>query len=275
MKKKLPYYRGRLAVLAISALILWVLPAGVAAASNHFYFVQITDTHFGDRDHSNRLAEVVRQINALPLPIECVVHTGDITSERTDDGHSLAEALAILRRLRAPVHWLPGNHDIVRSRFDSTYAAYTNVAGAICGRAEYHGVVFLLLYTEPLRREVTVPGYAPLEWLAAALRDAGTKPVVVFHHAPEADDFYNNRMHPGWAADVRREWIAQLRSANVKGVITGHCHRDELHWLDRVPLFVCGAVSTEWNRQSVYRIYEYDDGRIGYRTQYLDWPLNP
>jgi hypothetical protein len=53
-------------------------------------------------------------------------------------------------------------------------------------------------------------------------------------------------------------------------VIAGHFHRDELHWVGDVPLFVCAPLAGYWGRQGSYRIYEYKDGRLGYRTQYLE-----
>jgi hypothetical protein len=55
----------------------------------------------------------------------------------------------------------------------------------------------------------------------------------------------------------------------VQAVITGHFHRDELHWLDGIPIFAAPPVAAYWGRQASFRLYEYRDGRLGYRAVYL------
>jgi hypothetical protein len=105
--------------------------------------------------------------------------------------------------------------------------------------------------------------------LEARLKQSDGKPVVIFHHGPSVDDFYKNRMHGGWKQAIREQWIALLNRYEVKAVIAGHFHRDEHHWLGDVPLYVSAPVSGFWGRQATYRVYEYKDGKLGYRTQYL------
>jgi len=243
---------------------------------DRFYFVQVSDCHFGSGDHEARMSNIVGRINALPMPIACVVVTGDMTSDNITNPAVTMAATSVLTRLKAPVHYLPGNHDILPRKQAATLCAYTNAFGPPASTAEYGGVRFLMLYTEPLSRPVEIEGYDPLAWLAQALKQARGKPVIVFHHRPPFDDFYNNRMHPGWPAAVRERWDRLLRSANVKAVIAGHFHRDELHWSDAIPCFVAPPVAGYWGRQGSFRLYEYDHGRLGYRTIYQeDWPAAP
>jgi UDP-2,3-diacylglucosamine pyrophosphatase LpxH len=64
--------------------------------------------------------------------------------------------------------------------------------------------------------------------------------------------------------------VKLINSYNVKAVIAGHFHRDELHWLENVPLYVSSPVAGYWGRQATFRIYEYSNGKIGYRTQYIE-----
>lgn len=125
------------------------------------------------------------------------------------------------------------------------------------------------MYTEPLSKNFVFQNYKPLEELETILEQSDGKPVLIFHHSPSVSDFYKNRMRSGWKA--RDQWAALLNRYNVKGVFAGHYHRDELYWLGKVPLYVCPPVGDTWGRgrQTTYRIYEYNDGRIGYRTQYL------
>jgi predicted phosphodiesterase len=261
-----------------AALVLLTLlsPQTVCAASNgsssgavHFYFVQLTDTHFGDRDHLERTRKLVDQINRLPYEIACVVHTGDVFADNIMDETIRTQGLAILGRLKAPVHILPGNHDILQGQLEQTFSAFVRRIGPPTQKAEYHGVVFLCAYTEPAALGFTVPGYDPLQALEAALLSASGRPVVVFHHRPAVEDFYASALHPGWGGEARRRLETLLLGHNVKAVVTGHFHRDELHWLEGIPVFAAPPVAGYWGRQASFRLYEYRDGRVGYRTIYL------
>jgi len=235
----------------------------------HFYFIQITDTHFGDGNYLDRLQKIVDSINALPMPIECVVHTGDISNNNIENEKSVDAGLAVLKQLKVPVHFLPGNHDILPQRLDATLQAYRRKFGDLSSSATYRGVVFLFAFTENIRKSYSIPGYDALQWLERSLKASGGKPVIVFHHAPSVRDFYSNEFHQAWQEAVP-SWKKLLNSYNVKAVIAGHFHRDELHWIGNVPLYVSASVTGYWGRQATYRIYEYDNGRISYRTQYIE-----
>lgn len=255
------------------AIICLLLACGSPLCAQHFYFAQMTDLHFGgNRDNTARAAAAVDNINHLPMKVECVVVTGDLMSDNILDSRALGTALSTLKPLNPPVHYLPGNHDIADGdKLAATRDAFEKSFGPIASKAEYNGVVFLMLYTEPLKRPVTIPGYDPLQWLVQALKDAGEKPVIVFTHAPDDEDFFANTMHSGWPRQSREKWEALIAShKNVKAVITGHFHRDELHWIGSVPEFVSAPTASYFGRANTYRVYEYTDGKIGYRTVYLN-----
>jgi len=87
-----------------------------------FHFVQITDTHHGHPLHLIRTRMAVDAINALPMPIEVVLHTGDLASNNL----TMENAAAIsneFSRLNAPVVFVPGNHDILPKRMEENVAA--------------------------------------------------------------------------------------------------------------------------------------------------------
>jgi 3',5'-cyclic AMP phosphodiesterase CpdA len=243
--------------------------AGPSPSAERFHFVQITDTHFGDRDHVDRTRRLVEQINRLPFEVACVVHTGDVFADNITDDRIRAEGLAALGQLKAPLHILPGNHDILEKDLERTLQAYRQRIGPLIQQAVYHDVVFVFAYTEPLALGFKVEGYDPLKELKAALAGAGGRPVVLFHHRAAVDDYYEFAMHPGWAGEARRRFEELLRAFNVKAVITGHFHRDELHMSDGVPTFAAPPVAGYWGRQASFRIYEYRDGVRAYRTIYL------
>jgi 3',5'-cyclic AMP phosphodiesterase CpdA len=241
-----------------------------APADVHFFFVQITDTHFGTRSNAERTAKAVRMINALPMEIKCVLHTGDITSERLGHEPTVASSLAVLKELKAPLHIVPGNHDITRKNRDATLAIYKQKYGKLLTEAQYNGVAFIGVYTEPLAKGFKLESFDPLKQLADALARVGKKPAIVFHHTPSVEDFYRNRMHKGWAPTVRKKWVDLINAHNVNAVLAGHFHRDEHHWIGRVPLYVSASISGSWGRQASFRIFEYRNGQLSYRTQYIE-----
>lgn len=245
----------------------------------HFYFVQVTDTHFGSGKkyrHIERNQAVREAVNKLPLPISCVVVTGDVFSDKIYKDEIRARAKSHFDGFDKPVHFLPGNHDLRPGKYlETNTKTWQDTFGPLSHTADYHGVRFVFVYTEPLAKGFAQPGYDALAWLEATLDEAGEMPVLVFHHTPSVDDFYNNEMHPGWAEDIRRKWAALLNRHNVKGVVAGHFHRDEMHWIGDVPLYVSTPVAGFWGRQACYRIYEYRNGKVGYRTQYIELSDEP
>jgi 3',5'-cyclic AMP phosphodiesterase CpdA len=260
------------------ALALWLIaalpPGAEAGAPNagpgtRFHFVQITDTHFGDRDHLERTRRLVEQINRLPYEIVCVVHTGDIFADTITDAGVRDAALGVLGRLKAPLHLLPGNHDILEKDVENTAAAYTRYIGPLSRQTEYHGVVFILAYTEPLAMGFAVDGYDTLRELESVLKRSAGKPVLLFHHRPAVDDYYEFAGSPAWNPAARAALEERLAGYDVKAVITGHFHRDELHWVGGRPVFAAPPVAGYWGRQASFRLYEYRDGQLSYRTVYL------
>ena len=262
----------------IGVAVLWLAvfqPLGIGAnpaaaeAGSRFHFVQITDTHFGQRDHMERTRSLVDQINRLPVEIACVVHTGDIFADNITDAEVREAGLKELRRLKAPLYLLPGNHDILQEDIATTAAVYTQRVGPLIQQAEHHGVVFVLAYTEPLALGFEVKGYDPVRELEAALARSAGKPIILFHHRPAVEDYVEYASSARWSDPARAVLEKLLAAHDVKAVITGHFHRDELHWVGGRPVFAAPPVAGYWGRQAGFRLYEYGDGRLGYRTIYL------
>lgn len=257
--------------LMLGLLVGMLCGGAVWADSNAVYFIQITDTHFGVADHNSRTERLVAEINRLPMPIACVVHTGDLFTDNMHKPDKVREGMAVLDKLDPPLYSLAGNHDILKGHTAPTLAAFTNSVAPLAYTVETQGMVFAMVYTENIAVGVEIDGYDPLGWLAGTLEAAGDKPVIVCHHRPSARDFYRNRMHDKWDPDGLVEWERVLKSSpNVLAVLAGHFHRDELHWIGDIPVHVAASVAGYWGRQGSYRIYEYKDGKLGYRTRYLE-----
>jgi len=263
---------SRRSFLWLLATLLTALPfhASLADTNAPLYFVQITDTHLGRQWHHDRLAKAVSAINQLPIPIACVIHTGDVGTDNMDKPEKVDAGLEILAKLKPPLHMVAGNHDIIQKRLKSTLEASLQRIGPLCAKVDYHGVRFLLIYTEPLAGRTTIPDYDPMGWLSAELKNAGDQPVIVCHHRPSIEDFYKNRVQSGWPEPQQTQWRELLNSANVKAVIAGHFHRDELHWTGNVPIYVGQPIAAYWKRQASFRVYQYKSGKLSYRTQYIE-----
>jgi predicted MPP superfamily phosphohydrolase len=267
MRKR--YYIFLLSVFLLNWICFFTASASDLNGS-HFYFVQITDTHFGDDNHIERTKKIVNQINNLPFEIKCVVHTGDIIMNKLDEGDTAITGLNILKKIQVPVHYIPGNHDILQKNRKTSRQAYMKYFGKLISQSKYGNVTFIFLYTEPLAKGFDLEGYNPMKLLESLLIKNGDTPVIIFHHRPAVENFYNNKMHAGWNPEIRNKWIKLINTYEVKAVIAGHFHRDEHHWLGEVPLFISPPVAGYYGRQAAFRIYEYKNGKIGYRTQYVE-----
>ncbi len=256
---------------ALGCLAGCVLFTSAQASTNAtpLFFVQISDTHRGLPLHAVRLEQAIDQINALPQPVLCVIHTGDFASDDLRAG-TAAIISNQLSRLIQPVFKVPGNHDIKPRRLQETVEAYTNHLGPLAYRMEVQGVQFLMVYTEPLRKGIEIPGYDPIAWLSAQLRAHPSLETIIVTHAPDVPDFYNQAFHPGWPEASRRAWLETLKLGNVKAIITGHFHRDELHWNELgIPTYVASSIASFWGRQGTFRVYRYEKGALSYTTVYI------
>ncbi len=258
----------RLAVPLAFALAL--LPA-FAAPPTRFYFVQISDTHWGARDGVTLTRRAADAINELPWKIEFVVHTGDMCADVIGDAATVRAGLEAMRRIKAPVYYVPGNHDITNADPEGTSALYQRYFGPLSRRLTVRGVTCLFFYNGPLADGFPVNGYDPMTWLETQLEQAGDRPVLVFQHAPSVGAMLDKPDAAEWSEATRRAWDALLRRhGSIKAVVAGHVHRDELHWEGQIPVYVCSSVARFWDRQPSFRVYEYRDGRLGYWTKYLE-----
>lgn len=235
----------------------------------HVYFVQITDTHIGKDDHKARTSRCIEEINKLPMEISCVIHTGDIFHDAMGDVEKAKEDLKPFEKLKYPIHFLPGNRDIQEQGYDVSLKSYEKVFGNVNTVELYHNVAFILFYSEPLRNRYRHDCMQQFRWIEGMLKKHGDHPIIVFHHAPSVENFDNNEIHGGWPGDIKEKWIRLLNTYDVRAVIAGHFHRDEHHWLGRVPLYISSSIAGFHGRQATFRIYDYYNGKMRYRTRYV------
>lgn len=209
------------------AVFASALPGARAAARGEdFFFVQLSDTHWGfdgpeNPDARGSLPKAIAAVNALPQAPDFIVFTGDLT-HTTEDGRERRQRLAEFQRLaaglRAPVvHYLPGEHDAALDQGQ----AFGEFFGPTHYSFDHKGVHFIALdnVSDPAARL----GDAQLEWLdhelAAQPREAR---IVVFTHRPLFD------LYPPWDWATRdgARAIALLQQRPEVTVFYGHIHQE-------------------------------------------------
>ena len=209
-------------------------------------FVHISDSHVLT-DPSRRGWErgpslpgaraLLREIEALPAPVDFVLHTGDVVHDPEQEDE-YRQALELYRQLSVPVYFLPGNHD--RSQWLQRVLRGVEDPGPHADQEfEAGGVQFLLLDSSVAEAGGNV-GHgqlAPeqLAWLEDRCTARDSRPLVVaLHHHPLAIDV-------SWLDDlVLRNGEALhdilLRARHrLRCVLYGHIHESLLTLRDGIP----------------------------------------
>lgn len=208
------------------------LPTGAAAkpgAYDDFYFVQLSDTHWGytgaaNPESANTLKKAIATVNALETPPEFIMFTGDLT-HTTDDAKERRRRLTEFKEIASAlkvknVRFMPGEHD---ASLDSG-AAYKELFGETHYTFDHKGVHFLVV------DNVSDPGanigQEQLDWMKADLakQKAGAR-IVVFTHRPMFD------LAPKWDWATRdgAKAIELLMPHKNVTVFYGHIHQEHHH----------------------------------------------
>jgi len=255
-------------IITASAVILCVLNA---TAETDFWFAQITDTHWGKDDNIQRTQKIVTEINRLAIKLAFVVHTGDILDKKAKSRAPLDTGLAILKTLKYPVYFVPGNNDIPKNNFKIASEQYIQTFGSLSSFIKNPLVSVITIFDFFAEDSSGKPAYDPIQKLDSLLKLAPIDiPIIIFQHFPITDDLYDGVFHSTWPKDKKDTFIALCEYHKVAGIICGHYHRDELNQIGSIPEFVAPPVAAKMGRQATFRIYHYENGRISYFTQYIE-----
>src|SRR5471032_3579650 len=200
--------------------------AMAAAGYEDFYFVQLSDSHWGYKgpanpEAQNTLRQAVDSVNALATPPDFIVFTGDLT-HTTDDAaerrRRMAEFKQIVGGLKVKdVHFLAGEHD---ASLDNG-AAFQEFFGPTHYSFDHKGVHFIAIdnVSDPGARI----GEAQLAWLKADLaKQAQDARIVVLTHRPLFD------LAPKWDWATRdgEQAVALLMPYTNVTVFYGHIHQE-------------------------------------------------
>ncbi|WP_316153296.1 metallophosphoesterase family protein [Cupriavidus sp. BIC8F] len=219
----------RLAGAAGGAVFASGLPGWAFGRDEDFYFVQLSDAHWGFQGPANpdargTLPKAVAAVNALRQPPDFIMFTGDLT-HTTDDPQErrrrLREFQSVIAGLGVrTIHLMPGEHD---ASLDAG-AAYQELFGPTHYTFDHKGVHFIVLdnVSDPAGRV----GDAQRAWLAADLaRQPKGARIVVFTHRPLFD------LYPQWDWATRdgAQVIDTLMPYPNVTVFYGHIHQEHHH----------------------------------------------
>ncbi len=206
--------------------------AGAASRSyeQDFYFVQLSDTHWGfsgpqiNPDAHGTLTKALAAVNALRHQPDFIVFTGDLT-HTTDDPLERRKRMREFRDIVATlkvkqVRFMPGEHDASLDRGK----AYREYFGDPNYAFDHKGVHFIVL--DNVSDPAALIGDEQLAWLKADLdRIDRQAPIVVLTHRPLFD------LYPQWDWATRdgNKAIELLMPYSNVTVFYGHIHQEHHH----------------------------------------------
>ena len=202
---------------------------GGVGSANDFYFVQLSDTHWGYKgpdnpESANTLRKAVAAVNALPKQPDFIMFTGDLT-HTTDDPverrRRLTEFKQIVSDLKVKtVRFMPGEHDASLDRG----AAYREFFGDPNYSFDHRGIHFVVF--DNVSDPGSKIGDEQLAWLSADLAKLDkAAPLVVFTHRPLFD------LAPKWDWATRdgAKAVEMLMPFKNATVFYGHIHQEHHH----------------------------------------------
>jgi DNA repair exonuclease SbcCD nuclease subunit len=165
---------------------------GLQQENDSFYFVQLSDTHWGfnrpdiNPDSQGTLKKAVAAVNGLDEQPDFVVFTGDLTQttdDRTVRRDRMAEFREIVSQLRVKtVRFMPGEHDASLDRGD----AYQEFFGDLHYVFDHKNIHFIAL--DNVSDPMAAVGEEQLDWLQSDLKQVKSDGrIVVLTHRPLFD----------------------------------------------------------------------------------------
>lgn len=211
-------------------------PAGATtvSAADDFYFVQLSDVHWGysgpaNPDAQNTFRKTVASVNALDVQPDFIIFTGDLT-HTTDSPEIRRKRMTEFREIAAGltvknVRFIPGEHD---ASLDSG-AAFKEFFGPTYYTFDHKGVHFIAL--DNVSDPGAQIGSEQLDWLKNDLeKQPADARIVVFTHRPLFD------LVPKWDWATRdgAKAIALLSQRENVTVFYGHIHQENHHMTGKI-----------------------------------------
>jgi hypothetical protein len=256
------------------------------------YFVQGTDPHI----QTNAVPMYRRyagHVNALPVPVKFVAHTGDLvvdsgmaTMERSRELFSLYQDES--KALKPPLRNVMGNHDIAGvtnlkvkgDEPDFGKALYRQRLGPVTYAFRYGPYHFIALDGTMVKERTLVYGLTQesADWAIRYLAGVkGDEPVVLLIHEPMFPEIGGVRQPDEPKIRPHESRLrAALKGKKLVMTLAGHVHsRNETTWAG-APHILGGAISYAWHgimpyppTPRAYVLFRLEGGREEH--VYLDW----
>lgn len=255
--------RTHFAIALISALALVSAQAvaqNVNAGSNdhgddQVSVIQISDTHLGDK-HAPRAAENLRQAVKMinERHPDAVILSGDIG----ENPQAWDEAKSILKKVKSPLYYVPGNHDV----HSKDVERYRQAFGKDYYEFQVKFVNFVVINSQllgnydnyeaktpvPLPAETEDEAERMLSWLNGLQEEQRTakKIVIGVQHIPVFHDGRFPDPKPYWVISepYRSQEMKALRQLGIKHMLVGHWHNGRVFEREGITWHV--APSTSW-----------------------------
>ena len=200
------------------------------AAEEEFFFVQLSDTHWGftgpavNPDSTGTLIKAVEAVNSLKIHPDFIMFTGDLTHVTDDDKDRrkrLSEFRDIISKLKVKnLRFMPGEHDAGLDEGE----AFKEFFGKTHYAFDHKGVHFIVL--DNVSDPTSTVGEDQLAWLNTDLKQRDkNSPIVVFTHRPLFD------LYPDWdwyTRDGAKAIELLIPYPNVT-IFYGHIHQEHHH----------------------------------------------
>jgi Icc protein len=200
-----------------------------AKMAGELSFAQISDSHMGFNKAANpdvaaTLQAAVDKINALSVPPEFLLHTGDISHLARPEEFDTVDQI-VKGAVAKDVFFVPGEHDVIGDegkQYRDRYGKGTQGEGWYS--FEKKGVHFIGLVNVVNLKAGGLGnlGGEQLEWLEADVKQLkASTPIVVFAHIP----LWSVYPEWGWGTDDSAQALSYLKKFGSVSVLNGHIHQ--------------------------------------------------
>lgn len=234
--------------------VLTVLLASWTPSPAQVIIAQISDIHIGEGrapEAFENLRRTVDMVNARHP--DAVIVTGDIAENPQD----WDRAKGVLKWLRAPIYYAPGNHDV----HTHDVGAYREAFGRDYYRFQVKGIDFIVIdsqllgnyeqyaaeFPPPLPADTQDESRKMLTWLEQQVpRTQGHTTIGVQHVPVFRDSGFPDRRHPYWiiSEPYRSQEIDLLHKLGIEHMLVGHWHNGRVFQREGITWHV--APSTSW-----------------------------
>lgn len=254
MQTNRPSARGTCLSLLLVLIASYMLATPAAAQVR---IAQISDTHLGDKHAphaADNLRHAVEMINDRHP--DAVVLSGDIA----ENPEQWEKARSILKGLRAPLYYVPGNHDV----HSNDVGRYRDVFGKDYYTFEVKDITFVVIDSQllgnfdkyeakqpmPLPEETEEESRRMLDWLSDLAKkrehDKHRGVIIGIQHVPVFHDGRFPDPKPYWVINdpYRSREIKLLHELGIKDMLVGHWHNSRTFEREGITWHV--APSTSW-----------------------------